>query len=290
MKKTIVSVWLLLACAVAWALPTVQQVEAAVQQGHYAQAESMMREVVDAKPGSAKGHYLYAEILAHNGSFAKAAEEAGKARQLDPDIKFTQPEKFRTFEKLLEQEQKPVQRTEASNSVSPAAAALDAKPRQSAAIPGWVWGAALALVAYLLWRGFSRSRASQSPRTAPSFACSVPTNAFGTPGVGGAGAAPYAGVPPASPSSGLLGTGLAVAGGVAAGMLVDEMLHRRQGAGTDQLSSLQRGIFDVPPTADNAANELENRQVDFGNGADWDSGSGGADPGGGGGSDDGGWD
>ena len=285
MKKTIVSVWLFLACAVAWALPTVQQVEAAVQQGHYAQAEGMMREVVDAKPGSAKGHYLYAEILAHNGSFAKAAEEAGKAKQLDPDIKFTQPEKFRAFEKLLEREQKPAQRTDVSNSVLPAAPALDAaKPKQAAAIPGWVWGAALALVAYLLWRGFSRSRAAQSPRPAPGFAGAAPTTAFGTPGMGGAGTAPYAGVPPASPSSGLLGTGLAVAGGVAAGMLVDEMLHRRQGTtGTDQLSSLQHGIFDAPPT-DSAATELENRDIDFGTGADWDSG------GGGGGSDDGGWD
>jgi len=285
MKKAIVSVWLLLACAVAWALPTVQQVEAAVQQGHYAQAESMMREVVDAKPGSAKGHYLYAEILAHNGSFAKAAEEAGKAKQLDPDIKFTQPEKFRAFEKLLEREQKPAQRTDVSNSVLPAAPALDAaKPSQAAGIPSWVWGAALALVAYLLWRGFSRSRAAQSPRPVPDFTGAAPTTAFGTPGMGGAGTAPpYAGVPPASPSSGLLGTGLAVAGGVAAGMLVDEMLHRRQGTtGTDQLSSLQHGIFDAPPT-DSAATELENRDVDFGNGADWDSG-------GGGGSDGGDWD
>ena len=288
MKKTIVSVWLVLACAVAWALPTVQQVEAAVQQGHYAQAESMMREVVDAKPGSAKGHYIYAEILAHNGSFAKAAEEAGRAKQLDPDIKFTQPEKFRAFEKLLEQEQKPAQRSETSNSVLPVAAAPAPRAGQAAVIPGWVWGAALALVAYLLWRGFSRSRAAQSPGMAPGFGGAAAANGFGAPGMGGA-AAPYGGVAPASPASGLLGTGLAVAGGVAAGMLVDEMLHRRQATGPDQLSDLQRGVFDAPPTDNNAASELENRSVDFGNGADWDSGGGGVDLGGGG-SDGGGWD
>jgi hypothetical protein len=46
-------------------------------------------------------------------------------------------------------------------------------------------------------------------------------------------------------------------------------------------------VLDSPPI-DNTANELENRSVDFGNGADWDSG-GGADLGGGG-SDGGGWD
>ena len=50
------------------------------KQGGYSQAEGMMREVVDAKPGSAKAHYIYAEILAHSGSFSKAAEEAGNAR------------------------------------------------------------------------------------------------------------------------------------------------------------------------------------------------------------------
>ena len=70
--------------------------------------------------------------------------------------------------------------------------------------------------------------------------------------------------------------------------MVDEMLHRRSGTGTDQLSSLQHGIFDPRPT-DDATNELERRNVDFGNGNDWDAGGAGADLGGGG-SDDGGWD
>lgn len=288
MRKIVVSVGLVLASALAWALPTVQQVEAEVQQGHYAQAEGMMREVVDAKPGSAKGHYIYAEILAHNGRFAQAAEQARQARQLDPEIKFTQPDKFRAFEKLLEREQ-PTPRADASNAVFPAAAAAPT-PNRATGVPAWVWGAALALVGYLLWRGFSRSRAAPSPGIAPAFTSPAAANGFGgyaAPGMGSAGAAPSA-MPAASPSSGLMRTGLAVAGGVAAGMLVDEMLHRRQGAGTDQLSSLQHGIFDAPPT-DNAADELERRSVDFGNGADWDAGGGGADLGGGG-SDGSGWD
>jgi hypothetical protein len=286
MKKTIAGICLVLASAMAWALPTVQQVRAEVQQGHYTQAESMMREVVDAKPGSAKGHYLYAEILAHNGSFAKAAEEAGRARQIDPDIKFTRPETFRAFEALLERERKPVQRTEMPRPVFPAAAAAAPLAQQAAGMPGWVWGGALALVAYLLWRGFSRSRALPSQPAAPGFASAAPTPAFGSPGMGGA-APSYAGMPPASPANGLLGTGLAVAGGVAAGMLVDEMLHRHQASGTDQISGLQHEIFNVPPT-DTVADELANRNIDFGNGADWDSGGGSADVGG---SDDGGgWD
>jgi hypothetical protein len=290
MKKTLVSVWLVLACAVAWAVPTVQQVQTEVQQGNYSRAETMMREVVDAKPGSAKAHYLYAEILAHNGSFAKATEEAGKARQLDPEIRFTQPDKFQAFEKLLEREQKPAQRSETSTTVLPAPVAAEPLRAPAGGIPGWVWLAALGVVGYLLWRGFSRSRVASSPSGSFGMPATAPSNGYGAAPMGGYGAgAPYANAPAASPSGGLLRTGLAVAGGVAAGMMVDEMLHHRQGAGTDSLSGLQHGVFDAPPT-DDAANELERRNVDFGNGNDWDAGDAGVDlGGGGGGTDDGGW-
>jgi hypothetical protein len=97
--------------------------------------------------------------------------------------------------------------------------------------------------------------------------------------------------PAAAPGGGLLRTGLAVAGGVAAGMMVDELLQHRQGSsvgsGTDTLSGLQHGIFDASP-ADDAARELEQRNVDFGNGNDWDAGGGSMDSGSSG-SDDGGW-
>lgn len=287
MKKTLVSVGLFLACAVAWAVPTVQQVEAEVQQGHYLQAEGMMREVVDAKPGSAKAHYIYAEILARNGSFSKAADEVAKAKQLDPDVKFTQPEKFQAFEKLLEREQKPVRRTESSNSMFPATTTAAPLRAPAGGIPSWVWLAALGVVGYLLWRGFSRSRAAPSPGGSSGVPGTMPATGYGAAPAGGyGGGAPYTNAPPVSPSGGLLKTGLAVAGGVAAGMMVDEMLHHRQGVGTDQLSGLQRGL-DLPPT-DDAANELERRNVDFGSGNDWDAGGAGVDLGGGG-SDDGGW-
>jgi hypothetical protein len=276
---------------VAWALPTVPQVEAEVQQGHYAQAEGMMREVVQAKPGSAKAHYIYAEILAHNGSFSKAAEEAREAKRLDPDIKFTEPEKFQSFEKLLEREQRPAQRTTTSSSVFPAVAPATAARSQAAGIPSWVWLAALGVVGYVLWRGFARSQAAgASPSGAYGVPGAVPANGYGAAPTG-YGSSPYMNTPAAAPGGGLLRTGLAVAGGVAAGMMVDELLQHRQGSsvgsGTDTLSGLQHGIFDASP-ADDAARELEQRNVDFGNGNDWDAGGGSMDSGSSG-SDDGGW-
>jgi len=289
MKKIVVSVWLALACAVAWAVPTVEQVQAEVQQGHYSRAEGMMREVIEAKPGSAKAHYIYAEILAHEGSFSEAAEEARKAKQLDPDIKFTQPEKFQAFEKLLERERRPAPRAETSNSAFPVQAPALPAPLHASGIPSWVWLAALGVVGYFLWRGFSRSQAAPSPSVAYGVPATVPPTGPGSSPTGGfAGAAgPFPNAPPISPSGGLLKTGLAVAGGVAAGMMVDELLHSRKTAGADQFAGLQPGLLNPPPV-DDAAIELERRNVDFGNGNDWDAGNAGTDPGDGG-SDDNGW-
>lgn len=274
-----------LASVAAWALPTTQEVETAVQQGHYSQAETMMGEVVAAKPDSAKAHYIYAEMLAHNGNFTKARAEAARARQLDPAVKFTTPDKFQAFEQLLQREQMPQARTRAAPSTLEPAHAQPAPALASSGIPSWVWIAALAVAGFLLWRGFSRSRAvSTGAATGPGSALAAgqggPLNP-GAPGVppGAPGYAPgYGpGVPQAAPGHGMLGTGLAVAGGVAGGMMLGEMLHNRQGGGAGSLDRVMPTGGESVPTA---ANDLENRPVDFGNGGDWDTG-GSADAGGG---------
>ncbi|MDP9046456.1 MAG: hypothetical protein M3O01_16775, partial [Pseudomonadota bacterium] len=78
----------------------------------------------------------------------------------------------------------------------------------------------------------------------------------------------------------------------AAGMLADELLHRRDlpggnAAGNDPLAGLQNPMFG--PGNDSAATELENRDIDLGTGCDWDAGGGSSDidtGGGGGGGDD----
>jgi len=280
MKKSIAALAFAVLSAAAWALPTTQEVEAAIQQGNYSQAESMMSEVVAAKPDSAKAHYVYAEMLAHNRNFAKATQEAARARQLDPAIKFTTPDKFNAFEQLLQREQTTAQTR------SPATpSALAPRPAQASssfpAVPGWVWAAGLAAIAFVLWRGFNRSRAGAPGAAAADMAGTAP--AAGNPLNPGAapGVAPYGpGTSGAAPGSGMLGTGMAVAGGVAGGMLLGEMLHNRAGAGTDRMPGAN------PLATNDAATELENRPVDLGNGGDWDAGGtpdlgGGSDGGGG---------
>jgi len=82
----------------ALAVPTPNDVKAAVGRGDYASAESMLKEVVSAHPNSAKAHYEYAEVLAHNHHYDDATDQMLTAKHLDPNISFTNPEKFRSLE------------------------------------------------------------------------------------------------------------------------------------------------------------------------------------------------
>jgi hypothetical protein len=292
MKKFILGLALAAATAWAWALPSLADVEAQVQQGNYAQAESMMREVVAAKPNSARAHYVYGEILAHDGKFAAAAGEARLARQLDPDIKFTSPEKFAAFEASLQRQQAQATRPRVTPSVTEShapnapAAMAPAAAQASSGIPSWVWIGGLVVIGFLLWRGFSRSRAAAAGAASAGGAMAAP-GAYGAAPMGpnaGQPGMPYGpGYPAARPGAGMLGLGAAAVGGVAAGMLADQLLHRRSEQNVvDPGNAGQPGFFDSPQ----GASELENRPIDFGTGgADWDSGS--SDVGGGG---DGGWD
>ncbi|SHM95605.1 tetratricopeptide repeat protein [Rhizobacter sp. OV335] len=263
-----------LVSAAAFALPSVTDVQAEVQKGNYAQAETLMRDVVAAKPGSAKAHYVYAEILAHNKRYEFALQEVRLAKQLDPAIGFTQPEKFKSFEQLLEREQRGASvggNATGGNTAGTAMQAPRAVEQRSSGIPGWIWGAGFAVIAVLLWRMFSARRAQ--PMT-PAYAGGMPTGGYGpnySPMGGGTG-------------SGMLGTGLAAAGGFAAGMLAEKMLDGHRDGGSSSASHASDGGL-TPGYFDNgAADELSNRSVDFGSGGDWDSG------GGGGGSDGGGSD
>ena len=260
-----------LVSAAAFALPSVTEVQAEVQKGNYAQAEVLMRDVVAAKPGSAKAHYVYAEILAHNRRFEFALQEARLAQQLDPALSFTQPDKFRSFEQLLERERK----GEKASAGTGTGIVQRAPAERSSGLPGWVWGLGFAAIAVLLWRLFSARRNVQAM-----------TPAYGGMQTGGYGPnySPMGGAP--SAGSGMLGTGLAAAGGFAAGMLAEKLLDGHRDSGSSSANHASDGGGLSPGYFDNgAADELSSRAVDFGSGGDWDSGGGG-----GGGSSDGGGD
>lgn len=286
---------LLWASTLAWALPSVQQVEAEVAQGRYAQAETMMAEVVAAKPGSARAHYIYAEILAHNELYARASEQVRLARTLDPSLAFAgSADKFRAFERLLERAETGAKKVRSPSGVMPhdTAAAPVIAPTRAAApavaaasgIPSWLWGLGFAVVAVLLWRAISRR-----PSASPSGAAPMTPGAMAANSPYGPGGVPPGGMAPASAGGGLLGAGLAGAGGFAAGMMVDRMLHRGDSErGADHLAGLGP---DAGSRFDDAGGDLASRSVDFGTGGnDWSSDAGGSSDGGGGGDGGGGWD
>ena len=282
---------LVAACAAAlWsvsalALPSVNDVQAAVKAGDFPKAETMMQEVVAAKPQSPRAHYVYAELLAHDAKFAEAAAQARQARELDPALSFTDPAKFRAFEQTLNREQAP------ATAVQPAPSRMNQAPMPvqaaSSGTPGWVWGLGFAVIAFIIFRMVTRrAAAAMAPAGGYGMQPGTPQPGYG-PGYGGGGG--YAPGYGQAPGGGLLRTGLAAAGGVAAGMLVEKMIEgNRHEDHYGNGGSQGGGMFDNGSAQ--AATELENRPIDFGSGNDWDSGGGGSDnftPSGGG--DDGGW-
>jgi hypothetical protein len=282
MKRKLLLCAVALFSAAAFALPTTADVQAAVKAGNYTQAESMMQEVVADKPQSARAHYVYAEILAHDAKFAEAAAQARRAREIDPQIKFTDPEKFRSFEQTLQREQAPA--TQAPSTHVQQAAPVSYPQAASGGVPGWVWGAGFAVVAFLIFRAVSRRAAANNTLATAGGGYAPQGGGYGMqPGYGQPGyGQPGFGQPGfgAAPGGGLLRTGLAAAGGVAAGMLVEKMLEgdrHNENYGGNNFGGGQAGGWDNGSAQ--AATELENRPIDFGSGNDWggDAGSSGSD-------------
>ena len=271
------------------ALPSLDAVKSEVQKGNYAQAQTLMEEVVAAKPSSARAHYIYAEILAHNKRFDEAARQATTAGTLDPAIGFTDPAKFKAFEALLEREQREAQAAMPAAFAAPAMAAPAAPaPEPSPHIPGWVWVAGLLALAGLAWSALKRPAAAATSASASApvrMTAPVPMAASvcapspmamasasaaypGTGGGYGPGAVPR-------PGSGLLGVGLAAAGGVAAGLLAERLMsagsHDSAAASAAPVGgdALVPGLFDDAVDQPSAASALEEQPIDFGGGDDW---------------------
>ena len=250
-----------LAASSAFALPTLEDVEHAVHRGDYSSAESMTREVVAARPNSAKAHYILAEILAHEGKVAEARMQAASARQLDPQIQFTAPDKFRQFEAQLGVR---------SPNATTAAPARDSTARKTADSDGGVsmtW-----VIVLLVGAGLVFFMLRRRPSTPPGYGNSypAPNGMPGAPGTyGGPGYPGYGPVPPAG--SGMGGRVAAGLGGVAAGMVAEHLIEEAFGNRHANAAEL--------PFDHGAQNpqSLEDRPIDFGNGNDWGGDAGGGD-------------
>ena len=100
MKKVIASAFvsLMLVSTAAFAVPTVQQIESAMSQGNWQQADAGLSEVLKAHPNNAHAHYLYSQVLDREGRYGDALAQVQQAKTLDPQIRFTDPTRFAQVE------------------------------------------------------------------------------------------------------------------------------------------------------------------------------------------------
>jgi len=281
-SKPILALVMTLVATLALALPSPKDIEAAVNAGHNAQAEAMLREVIQEKPQSAKAHYELGQVLAREARYSEAQTELKKAKDIDPSLKFAaSPDKFNeTLDKVSRLV--PAAAVQVAPSVTPAPHVAAPAPAESAGFPltyVWLGIGALVVLALVLRRNSAPAPAPvYSPGMTP--AAPVPQRGFGaqfTPNAPAAapGYGPGYGPGYAQPTS---GTGSTVAGavvgglaGVAAGYALSKALegdHPTAATNSNAAGGNNGGYvpFDTPAAPDLGS-------FDAGSGDSWDDAS-----------------
>jgi hypothetical protein len=207
--RTFLALTLSLAAGWAMALPSPKEIEAAVGAGQLPQAETMLREVLQAKPQSAKAHYELGQVMARQGKYFDAQQALDQAKSIDPTLKFaSSPEAFaKTYDTVQAQVRGASSAASAKAAVATTAAPV-ASPAPASPAGGfnlmYVWMGAAGLVVLGL---ILRRRAAAAPAVAPAAASAAATTA-------------YAGMPPpaqpayngaAMATGGIIGSGLSPA-------------------------------------------------------------------------------
>ena len=251
MKKFISMLILALVSTLALALPAPTDIEAAVRAGNLAQAETMLHEVIRAKPGSAKAHYELGQILARQGKNDDARRELVEAERIDPSLKFaTDPLRFRNLVNHVSNVASPA-------ATRPADAARIATPAPAqpaaASLPlGYllVGGGLIVIIGFLI----ARAMAARTPVPAVG---AMSAGGFGT----GTGYGP--GSVPANSGSGIGGAVLGGVAGLAAGYGLTKMLEG-QDSSAHSSSLNDRGYLPIDPVPTDFG------AFDAGSGSDWD--------------------
>jgi hypothetical protein len=297
--KSFIAALMVLFAAAALALPTPKDIESAVSAGQLSHAESMLREVIQEKPQSAKAHYELGQVLARESRYNDAHLALKKAKELDPSLKFAgSPDKFNeTYDKVNRMAQ-----TSAAGSVSspalntPAPAVAAPAPKAPAAAEPafsmtyvWLGIAGLVVLALFLRRNKPEPAAPMYSAAAPAgagmgtpAAAAMAPRGFGSqftpnapmnnpsypPGYG-----PY-GQPTGGMGSGIGGAVVGGLAGVAAGYALSKALegnhnsdHGNNAAANGSASNNGGYVpFDAPAQPDFGS-------FDAGSGSDWDDGS-----------------
>ncbi len=283
------------ACALALALPAPKDIEAAVNAGHLTQAETMLREVLQDKPGSARAHYELGQVLAREAKYDEALAEVQRAKSIDSSLKFAaSPEKFQQTLDKIGAATSAAKLPAATSTAAAAHVAAPAAPAPAPTSPALNLNyvllgiGVLVLVAFLIRRSQVQAAPANVayPAAAPAgrggFGAQFTPNAPAYPGGPSAGYAPGYGPGYGAPiqSGGGSGVGGAVLGGVAglaAGYALTKAFEGDHRSSTNQGAQPTGGNgagyvpFDAPAQPDLGS-------FDAGSGDSWDaSGSGSGD-------------
>jgi len=163
---------LLFASGAAFAAPSASQVERAMAQGNWQQADAGLSQVLAEHPNNAHAHYLYGQVLANEGRFADALKQIEQAKSLDPQLRFTTPSRFAQVEARVRaaanRASVPAPAATAHSAANPFVQALPSAPapqRHGPSMAAWIALAVLivAIVLLLRWT-LRRARSSEDGR------------------------------------------------------------------------------------------------------------------------------
>ena len=223
----------------AQAEPTLTQVYDTAQAGRLEEAQVMMQQVLVAHPGSAKAHFVQAELSARQGKLTQARESLATAEQLAPGLPFAKPEAVQALRsQLAARSSPPVSRVSPNRSVATGAAPVSAYSPTPAPSSSFPWGIALMLggagIALVIFLTRRKPEPSFMPQAAYSNDGAMQGGLNGPQGFGmgngmpGGAMAPGYGQPAGSGLGGKvmggLATGLAVGAGVMAAQAIGKSL------------------------------------------------------------------
>ena len=283
MKKIISA--LLLTTAISFNLPalaadpSLHEVYQAANSGHMAEAQRMMKEVLQSHPNSGKAHYVQAELSAKEGNLAQAANELATAEKLSPGLSFATPESVRSLKSALSSH---VSKTSSLSSAQHEyAPQVVEATRPLTNFPWGLFAAGLGLVAFIFWaskRMTRRNAVSGLGSSQPSYGGYRPAYPTGQYSPSSSSYGPTA--TPSGTGSGLgaqvlggLATGAAVGAGVIAGeALMHHFMDDKKStpSGNQAFSGFDNSIPELPPTP---LNDMGGNDFGISDGGSWDDGT-----------------
>ena len=300
--------------AMAQAEPTLNQVYEAANAGKVEQAQVMMQQVLVAHPGSAKAHFVQAELFAKQGQMGRAREALASAEKLAPGLPFAKADSVQNLRTQLAGKAAGASSSNSTNNVNNSGAtngssrAIATAPAPAPAAP-FPWGMALmgggALIAFGIFMLRKKPAQTFSAPAGPAAYGSSPAGqgglggpqsfgmgngavpaygqpGYGQPGYGQPGYGQPAGMGLGGKVAGGLAAGLAVGAGVMAAQAIGRSLSGNNEHANDHSNAASSGATnnDYVPFAGN--NDLGGQNFGVNDSSSWDDNSSVADSGGGG--------